>query len=87
MKPKPEIFEGSIAVPVRAPPARMMELVGVRAARSSVPPIPEDPLATVPPVKTFVTWLLIPLTVMEPVPKEAALPAVTTPALMTVPPV
>ncbi len=49
--------------------------------------MPEDPLVTVPPVKTFVTWLLMPLTVMEPVPKEAALPAVATPALMTVPPV
>ena len=73
-------------MPVRAPPARTIEFVGVRAARSSVPPIPEEALATVPPVKTFVTWLLIPLTVMEPVPKAAALPAVATPALMTVPP-
>ena len=49
--------------------------------------MPEEPLATVPPEKTFVTWLLIPLTVMEPVPKEATVPAVATPALMTVPPV
>ena len=48
--------------------------------------MPEEPLPTVPPEKTLVIWALMPLTVMAPVPKAAALAAVATPALMTVPP-
>ena len=83
----------SVSVPApdfaKAPPVRMAEIVPLSAvslARARVPPLSVPP-ATVKLLATV--WLLrltvpVVLTVTVPVPKAAALPAISVPALTTV---